>query len=134
MPLPALPASSSLNTIKRRASAYLTNTKVLASSDRANARLVKKISERSLRESRGTLSIKAADRKVKKQSVITYQRRRSSNGTFIKQKLVVEETMDRPEGPKLATASVRRNVVRTIKGARRTGGGKSIRLIGDSDA
>lgn len=134
MPLPALPVSSSLNTIKRRASAYLTNAKVLASSDNTNGRLVKKVSERSLSKSRSALSIKAAEGKAKEQSVITTQRRRSSNGTFIRQKIDVEETVDRPEGPNMANASMRRNVVRTIKGARRTGGGKSIRVIGDSDA
>ncbi|MCJ1248627.1 hypothetical protein MMC30_005845 [Trapelia coarctata] len=134
MPLPNLPVKSSLNTIKRCASTYLTNAKVLGSSDATNARLVKKISERSLRKSRSTLSIKAADRKVKKQSNVTYQRRRSSNGTFILQKIDVEETIDRPEGPKMANASVRRNVVTTIRGARGTRGGKSIRVIGESDA
>jgi len=134
MPLPSLPVKGSLNTIKRRASTYLTNAKVLASSNATNAGLVRKVSERSLRQSRSTQSINAADRKAKKANLITYQRRRSSNGAFIKQKIGVEEAIDRPEGLKMETARVRRNVVRTIKGARRTGVGKSIRVVGESDA
>ena len=155
----AVPKSvtSAIAKAKATTSEGLTKAKALTGSTVRNERLVKKVSERSLRGMRRSAVVeKQRNSKVtKKKTLITYQgRRRSSNGTFMKSRVGDEEADAEMEGKnkkldekskeverltsqrnglKDKASSVRKNVVRTVRRSSRTGNGKTIRVIGDTD-
>ena len=111
----AVPKSvkSAVQTVKRKVSMQLTKAKVVSSTAAQNARLVKKVSERSLRGTQRT--------QQKKRTTVTFTHRRAPTNAA--------RSVTKRQQP----ASVRKNVVRTIKGSNRAGatrtGSKSIRVI-----
>ena len=77
--------------VGEKASEKLTKGKELASSGTENERLVRKVSERSLRGMRRMTTSKITPKKTKRHTTITYSRGRSSTGAFRKQKDEEEE-------------------------------------------
>lgn len=132
----AIPSSikSAFAAAKAQTSTHLTNNRVYGSSSPQKARLVKKVSSRSLASSRGvirrTATLDRVTGAVKKRTSITYTRKGSSSGSVGK----LERPLSRRDGVKSAAASVRKNMVRTVRGSGRAAGragGKTIRVIGD---
>ena len=146
----AVPTSvkSTLSKVKAQATDKLVKARVLTASPTENERLVKKVSERSLRGiKRSTLPEKTGT-KINRKTIVAMARRRSSNGTFLKGPVDLEHSVtqknDRIEGKeaklvsrrnsvKTTASSVRKNVVRTIRKSSRSGNGKTIRVIGSDD-
>ena len=144
----AVPKSvtSAIAKAKATTSEGITKAKALTGSAARNERLVKKVSERSLRGVRRSAVVEKQmnNKLVKKKTLITYQgRRRSSNGTFIKTgfetgKADAETEGQEKEGREISkkdalkdkASSVRKNVVRTVRRSSRAGTGKTIRVIG----
>ncbi len=147
----AVPRSmkSTLATAKAQTSRRLSQAGVLGSSAAQNQQLVKKVSQRSLRGlEQETTSI--GDGEKRRRTTITYSRQRSSVGTLAETKggdkirrrssakVAEESTTGTPisqrDSVKVKAASVRKNVVRTIRrSSRGTPAGKTIRIIGDDE-
>lgn len=147
----AVPRSvkSAFATAKAQTSRRLSQAGVLGSSAAQNQQLVKKVSQRSLRGlEQETTSI--GDGEKRRRTTITYSRRRSSAGTLaetkggdkirrrLSAKVAEESTKERPisqrDSVKVKAASVRENVVRTVRrSSRGTPAGKTIRIIGDDE-
>lgn len=70
--------------VGEKASESLTKSRNLASLTAQNERLVNKVSERSLRGAQRMTTSEVTPNKFKKHTTITYTRRRSSTGTFMK--------------------------------------------------
>ena len=150
-----------------KASEKLTKAKSPASFTTENERLVRKVSERSLRGLRRRTTSDATSNKVKKHTTITYSRRRSSEGKFLKQqaedagesktedhegggpeipptikgkwtpngkkgsKAAASSTTNNASIARKNAASVRQNIVRTLRRSSRRNGEKTIRVIGN---
>ena len=157
----AVPSSvkSVLAKAKATTSEGITRAKALAGSTARNERLVKKVSVRSLRGVKRATAVAGGDgRKETKRTLAASQRRRSSNGTFLKSELDDDEGKEedekknagskgaqntprkskeagrpssRRDSMKTKVNSVRKNVVRTVRKSSRAGGGRTIRIIGD---
>ena len=119
---------------KARTSTHLTKAGVYGSSSAQKARLVKKVSTRSLASSRGvvrrTSTLDRVTGAVKKRTSVTYSRKVSTSASVGN----MERPPSRRDSVKTAAASVRKNVVRTVRGSGRAAvrhGGKTIRVIGD---
>lgn len=131
----AIPSSikSAFATAKAKTSTHLTKTRVYGSSSAQKTRLVKKVSSRSLASARGVVqrpsTLDRVTGAVKKRTSVTYTRKVSTSGSVGKS----ENPLSRRDSVKAAAASVRKNVVRTVRGraAGRTGVVKTIRVIGD---
>lgn len=155
--------------VSEKASESLTKSKNLASSTVQNEGLVKRVSERSLRGVQRMTTSEVTPNKFKKHTIITYSRRRSSAGTFMKkgEENMNENKVEEPETSKsikggkttdkgnsskaaaLSTqrdtsnirkgtnsmnknaASVRKNVVTTLRRSSRGNGEKTIRVVRD---
>lgn len=126
---------------KAQTSVKIAKARILGASTTSTNRLAKKASERSLRGLRRMTVSESTANKVKKHTTITYSRRRSSTGTFVKGKPVyemqtspkegkVERPVSRKNNGKAAASSVTQNVVRTVRRSEREHGGKTIRVIG----
>ena len=149
----AVPRSvkSAFATAKAQTSRRLSQAGVLGSSVAQNQQLVKKVSQRSLRGlEQETTSKSLGDGGKRRRTTITYSRRRSSVGTLAETKgeakirrrssakVAEEATKERPisqrDSVKVKAASVRKNVVRTVRrSSRGTPAGKTIRIIGDDE-
>ncbi len=84
------------------ASEKLTKAKRLVSSTAENERLIKKVSERSLRGLHRMTTSEVTPNKVKKHTTITYTRRRSYAGTFLRkedEEKDEDKNDDKDEGP-----------------------------------
>lgn len=145
----AIPKSvkSTLSKVKAQATDKLVKARVLTSSPTENERLVKKVSERSLRGVKRS-TLEKTGTKMNRKTIVAMARRRSSNGTFLKGPVDLEHNVtqknDKAEAKgaisvsrrysvKTTAGSVRKNVVRTIRKSSRAGNGKSIRVIGSDD-
>lgn len=146
----AIPASvkSTFSKVKAQAADKLVKARVLTSSTSQNERLVKKVSERSLRGVRRSTLVEKTDTKMTKKTIVALARRRSANGTFLKGPVTLKDEEDeegekaevkearpvsRRDSVKATASSVRKNVVRTIRKSSRAGNGKSIRVIEGDD-
>ena len=149
----AVPSSvkSAFGTAKAQTSRRLSRAGVLGSPATQNQHSVKKVSQRSLRGVEPETAIgSAGDGKKKGRSKIPYPSRRSFVGTLtetkgeekIRGRLSAkmagedkEETLiGRRDSVKAKAASVRENVVRTVRrSSRGTPTGKTIRIIGDDE-
>ena len=148
----AVPTSvkSVLAKAKASTSEGLMKAKAVVGSAAGNERLVKKVSERSLRGMKRSTLVEDSEIQVKKKTLITYERRRSSNGTFTKSSVEdevegkgrekeprkskeVERPASRRDSMKTKASSVRKNVVRTVRRSSRAGTGRTIRVIGDEE-
>lgn len=125
---------SAFATAKAQTSRHLTKTRVYGSSSAQKARLVKKVSSRSLASSRGvvcrTSTLDRVTSAVKKRTTVTYTRKVSASRPTGK----MEHSLNRRDTVKAAAGSVRKNVVRTVRGSGRAAGragGKTIRVIED---
>ena len=149
----AVPSSvkSAFATAKAQTSRRLSQAGVLGPSATRNHQLVNKVSQRSIRDlgqERTTESL--GDRKKRRRTTSIYPRRRSSVGKLTKgkgedkvrrhssAKLAEvdegEKPVSRRDSVKMRAASVRENVVRTVRrSSRGTPAGKSIRIIGDDE-
>ena len=70
--------------VSEKAGEKLTKVKSLAASSAENERLVRKVSEKSLRGMRRMTTSTTTSNKTKRHTTVTYSRRRSSTGTFVK--------------------------------------------------
>ena len=117
---------------KAQTSKNLTKARIFASSSARNERLVRKVSTVSLQDERKSETEKI-ESQGKKSKPMTYTRRRSSAGTFIKERISSGDGPLRAKDNFVSKASsVRKNVVRTITRSSRGvhgNGGKSIRVI-----
>ncbi|CAF9916368.1 MAG: hypothetical protein ALECFALPRED_010679 [Alectoria fallacina] len=149
----AVPSSvkSAFATAKAQTSRRLSQAGVLGSSATQKQELVKKVSQRSLQGLQQDTTTKSiGDRKRRRRTTITYSRRRSSIGTLTETKgedktqrhspanLAEEDQIERlnsqRDSVKVKAASVRENVVRTVRrSSRGTPAGKTIRIIGDDE-
>ena len=148
----AVPKSmkSAFATAKAQTSRRLSQAGVLESSAAQNQQLVKKVSQRSLRGlEQETTSKSVRDEKKRRRTTITYSRRRSTVGTLAETKgedktrrrssakVAEEDTkgpISRRDSVKVRAASVKENVVRTVRrSSRGTPAGKTIRIIGDDE-
>ncbi|KAA6408197.1 MAG: histone-lysine N-methyltransferase ASH1L [Lasallia pustulata] len=125
---------SAFASTKARTSTHLTKARVYGSSSAQNARLVKKVSPRSLASSRGvvrrTSTLDRVTGAVKKRTSVTYSRKVSTSASAGN----MERPPSRRHSVEAAVASVRKNVVRTVRGSGLAAvrhGGKTIRVIGD---
>lgn len=131
----AIPSSvkSAFATAKAKTSTQLTKTRVYGSSSAQKARLVKRVSSRSLASARDIVrhpsTLDRVTGAVKKRTSMTYTRKVSRPSSVGK----LERPLSRGDGVKAAAASVRKNIVRTVRGraAGRSGKGRTIRVIGD---
>ncbi|KAI9875330.1 MAG: hypothetical protein M1830_008601, partial [Pleopsidium flavum] len=132
---------AALHAAKAHTSKELVKAKVYSSTSRSNNKLVNKVSSRSLASSRESLqrstTMSRLSAAVKKHTPVTYGRRRSSLSlSSARAKESDERPLSRRDSVKAVAASVRRNVVRTVRGSRRAAanvGGRSIRVIGGED-
>ena len=85
IPLKVKKGYAYIKIVSEKASEKLTKAKSLASSNAENERLVRKVSERSLRGMRRMRTEEVTPNKTKRHTAITYSRRRSSAGTFVVQ-------------------------------------------------
>ena len=146
----AIPTSvkDTLSKVKTQTTANLSKAYALAASSTQNERLVKKISERSLRGIKRSSLLEASETKITKKTIVAMARRRSANGTFLKGGpigLDIEEEKDKTvrgkqAGPanmkdsvKAKANTVKKNVVRSMRKSSRAVNGKTIRVIGDDD-
>ena len=146
----AIPTSvkDTLSKVKTQTTASLSKAYALAASSTQNERLVKKISERSLRGIKRSSLLEASETKITKKTIVAMARRRSANGTFLKGGpigLDIEEEKDKTvrgkqAGPanmkdsvKAKANTVKKNVVRSMRKSSRAVNGKTIRVIGDDD-
>ena len=149
----AVPSSvqSAFATAKAQTSRRLSQAGVLGSSATQNKQQVKEASQRSppvLEPERTTE--RSREGKKGRRTTVAYSRRRSSTGTLrearskdqirrrLSAKLVGEEKgerlISRRDSVKVKAASVRANVVGTVRrSSRGTSAGKSIRIIGDDE-
>ena len=146
----AIPTSvkSTLSKVKAQATDKLVKARVLTSSPAKNERLVKKVSERSLRGIQRRTLVEKTGTKMNRKTIVAMARRRSSNGTFLKGPVDLEHgvtqkinkaegngarSVGRRDSVKATASSVRKNVVRTIRKSSRAGKGKTIRVIDGDD-
>ena len=146
----AVPTSvkSTLSKVKAQATDKLVKARVLTASPTENERLVKKVSERSLRGIKRSTLLEKTGTKMNRKTIVAMARRRSSNGTFLKGPVDLEhsvtqknarvegkeaKTVGRRNSVKTTASSVRKNVVRTIRKSSRSGNGKTIRVIGSDN-
>ena len=112
--------------------------------------LVKKASERSLKGLKRKSTVEEIGSKKKRRTTITYSRRRSSIGTLADEdaknqsrrrssaKMIEGEKeqprpVSRRDSVKTKAASVKANIVRTVRRSSRGTPGKTIRIIGDDE-
>lgn len=142
---------TTLSKVKTQTAASLTKARAVTSSTTQSERLVKKVSERSLRGIKQSTLLERSGQKVTKKTIVTMPRRRSVNGTFVKgdpvdmngekeeetKKVQRKEKEARPAGRrdsvKARAGTVKENVVRTVRRSSRASKGKTIRVIGDED-
>lgn len=149
----AVPSSmkSAFATAKAQTSRRLSQAGVLGPSATRNQQLVKKISQRSLRDlKQETTTETLGDGKNRRRTTMIYSRRRSSVGTLTETKgedkirrrssakVTEEDKGERPtsrrDSVKMKAASARENVVRTVRrSSRGTPAGKTVRIIGDDE-
>ena len=149
----AVPSSvkSAIAAAKAKTSRRLSQAGVLGSSAPQNHELVKEASQRSLPGfDPGTTAERPSDGKPRRRTTATQSRRRSSIGILTETKsedeiprrsstkMADEDNGDKPIGRKdsvkVKAASVRANVVRTVRrSSRGTPAGKTIRIIGDDE-
>ncbi len=139
----AVPSSvkAALHAAKVHTSKDFVKAKVYTSTSRSNDRLVKKVSSRSLASSRKSIqrstTMSRLTAAVKKHTPVTYGRRRSSLSLSSTQaKEQDERPLSRRDSVKAVAASMRRNVVRTVRGSGRAAAnvsGRSIRVIEGDD-
>ena len=145
----AVPKSvkGALSKVKAQAAASLTKARAVTSSTTQSERLVKKVSERSLRGIKQSTLLERSGQKVTKKTIVSMSRRRSVNGTFVKEDSIEsngeeeEETkkgkearpVSRRDSVKARAGTVKENVVRTVRRSSRASKGKTIRVIGDDD-
>ena len=129
-----MPASlqAAFGAAKSQASTHLTKAKSLVSSQSQNAMLVKKTSERSLRGLKRAQTVHAEENKVRRSTTVSYSLRRSSSTSVDDEVSKDARPLSRRKEVKVAASSMRKNVVRTVRGANRSGAvGKTIRVIED---
>ena len=149
----AVPSSmkSAFATAKAQTSRRLSQAGVLGPSATRNQQLVKKISQRSLRDlKQETTTETLGDGKNRRRTTMIYSRRRSSVGTLTETKgedkirrrssakVTEEDKGERPtsrrDSVKMKAASARENVIRTVRrSSRGTPAGKTVRIIGDDE-
>ena len=147
----AVPTSikSTLSKVKKQTTVALSKARAVTASPAQNERLVKKVSERSLRGLRRSTLLEKTAKKITKKTIVAMPRRRSANGTFVPVAPVgvengehnepegteerIERSTSRKNSVKAKADTVKRNVVRTVRRSSRAGRGKSIRVIGDND-
>ena len=151
----AIPTSvkDTLSKVKMQTTANLSKAYALAASSTQNERLVKKISERSLRGIKRSSLLETSETKITKKTIVAMARRRSANGTFLKGGPIgleiEEEEKDKKfrgkqAGPanmkdsvkakaKAKAKTVKKNGVRSMRKSSRAVNGKTIRVIGDDD-
>ncbi|KAI4135848.1 MAG: hypothetical protein LQ347_000301 [Umbilicaria vellea] len=131
----AIPSSvkSAFATAKAKTRTDPTKTRASGSPSAPKARLVKINSSSSLAPARGVArrpsTLDRVTDAVRKRTSVTYTRKASTSSSVG----TLERPLSRRDSVKVAAASVRKNVVRTVRGrgAGRTGAGKTIRVIGD---
>lgn len=148
----AVPSSvkSAFATAKAQTSRRLSHAGVLGSSATQNQKLVKKDSQPSLRGTKQETTVEnKRDGKKRRRTTNTYSGRRHSAGTLTETKgyktrrrssakAAEEDEGETPVGRRdsvtMKAASVRENVVRTVRrSSRGTPAGKTIRIIGDDE-
>ena len=147
----AIPTSvkATLSKVKKQTTANLSKTYALAATSPQNERLVKKISERSLRGIKRRSLLETSATKITKKTIVAMARRRSANGTFLKggpigldiekegkdEKIGEKQarSANKKDGVKAKANTVKKSVVRTMRNSSRVGNGKTIRVIGDDD-
>lgn len=135
-----LPGASSvtkaLAVTKTRTGRKIARARILNSSTVRNKHIVKKAPTRLVKANRIERKILHTMHRVKRDSMITYSRRRSSAETFVKGSASTDEGPPSKRGNiKSKAASMRNGVVRTLRSSNRSGasgsGGKTIRVIDD---
>lgn len=149
----AVPSSvkSAFATAKAQTSRRLSQAGVLGPSATRNHQLLKKVSQRSLRDlEQNRMTQSLGDGKKRRRTTISYPRRRSSIGKLaegkgqdkarrhssakVSEDDEGEKPISRRDSAKKRAASASENVVRTIRrSSRGTPAGKSIRIIGDDE-
>ncbi|MCJ1431452.1 hypothetical protein MMC27_000805 [Xylographa pallens] len=122
----AVPARTkgALINLKRQVSTQIGQVEVLSTPNVQKGRSVTKVSERSLR-GLGRENVTQRSRgRVSRQSTVTYSKRNLLTAS------TSEQAPNYCNSMKTTTVSVRRNVLRTIRGSSQAGAGKSIRIIG----
>ena len=147
----AVPTSvkATLSNLKMQTTANLSKAYALTATSTQNERLVKKISERSLRGIKRSSLLETSETRVTKKTIVAMARRRSANGTFLKggpiglgteeeekdERVLEKEarSANRKESVKAKANRVKKNVVSTMRKSSRAGNGKTFRAIGDDD-
>ena len=147
----AIPTSvkATLSNVKMQTTANLSKACALTATSTQNERLVKKMSERSLRGIKRSSLLETSEMKVTKKTIVAMARRRSANGTFLKggpiglgteeeekDERVLEEEARSANSKESVTAKanrVKKIAVRTMRKSSRAGNGKTIRALGGDD-
>ena len=126
---------STLKTTKTQASMHFAKAKILASPNAKNDRVVKKASQRSLRGSKRAQTVRMMGNRAKIITAVTHTRRNPSDMPGKWESSKETRSLSRRNSTQVAAASIRKNVVHTLKGSTRTRPNKkTIRVIGHDAA